>query len=191
MYRRLKTMTMLAVLGCGALIAAPAFAKEAPNAPNQAAASSFASSDLQIAKQVRHELLMLPYYGVFDNLEFSVDNANVTIMGQVTRPTLKSDAGRTIAKIEGVKHVDNQIEVLPLSSMDDRIRIAVFHAVYGKAPLNQYALRAVPTIHIIVDNGHVTLEGAVARQSDKDIANIAANGVPGVFSVTDNLRVDS
>lgn len=191
MYRHLKAMAVLSALGIGTLVPIPMFANESPKAGSQAVSSFFESSDARIAKEVHHELLMLPYYGVFDNLEFRVKDANVTLLGQVTRPTLKSDAGRVIAGIEGVKHVDNQIEVLPLSSMDDRVRIAVFRAVYGKAPLNQYALRAVPTIHIIVKNGHVTLEGAVARQSDKDIAKIAADGVSGVFSVTNNLRVDS
>lgn len=191
MYRHLKTMTMLAVLGFGTFVSVPAFAKDAPNIAKQGTSGLFERSDARIAQQVRHELLMLPYYGVFDNLEFRVNGANVTLLGQVTRPTLKSDAGRVIQNIEGVKHVDNQIEVLPLSRMDDRIRIAVFRAVYGQAPLNQYALRAVPTIHIVVDNGHVTLVGAVARQADKDIAGIAANGVSGVFSVTNDLRVDS
>lgn len=191
MYRHLKAMALASALGLGTLVPAPIFANETAKTGNQAMSSLFESSDAHIAKQVHHELVMLPYYGVFDNLEFRVKDANVTLLGQVTRPTLKSDAGRVIAGIEGVKHVDNQIEVLPLSSMDDRIRIAVYRAVYGKTPLNQYALRSVPTIHIIVENGHVTLEGAVARQSDKDIAKIAANGVSGVFSVTNNLRVDS
>jgi hyperosmotically inducible protein len=142
-----------------------------------------------ISREVRHELLMLPYYGVFDNLAYSVDGREVTLMGQVTRPTLKSDAEGVVAQIEGVDKVHNRIEVLPLSPNDDRLRLTLYHAIYGQAALNLYALRAVPPIHIIVKNGNVTLEGTVAREADKDIANIQANGVPGVFSVKNNLRV--
>jgi len=144
----------------------------------------------RIAREVRHELVMLPYYGVFDNLAFRVDGSTVTLMGQVTRPTLKSDSERVVKNIEGVEQVNNQIEVLPASPNDDRIRLAVYRAIYGHTALNRYALQAVPPIHIIVRNGNVTLEGVVANESDKNIANIQANSVPGVFSVTNNLRVE-
>jgi len=143
----------------------------------------------RIITEVHHELVMLPYYGVFDNLAYKVDGPTVTLLGQVTRPTLKSDAGNVVKKIEGVEKVNNDIEVLPLSPMDDRIRIAEYHAIYRQPGLEKYALRAVPTIHIIVKNGHVTLVGAVGNQGDKDRAGIAANGVSGVFSVTNNLVV--
>lgn len=143
----------------------------------------------RIIQEVHHELVMLPYYGVFDNLAYKVNGSTVTLLGQVTRPTLKSDAGNVVKKIEGVEKVNNDIEVLPLSPMDDRIRIAVYHAIYRQPGLEKYALRAVPTIHIIVKNGHVTLVGAVGNQGDKDRAGIAANGVSGVFSVTNNLVV--
>ena len=144
----------------------------------------------RIAREVRHELVMLPYYGVFDNLAYRVDGYAVTLMGQVTRPTLKSDAENVVKKIEGVEQVHNQIEVLPASPNDDRIRLAVYRAIYGHTALNRYALQAVPPIHIIVKNGNVTLEGVVANEGDKNIANIQANGVSGVFSVTNNLRVE-
>lgn len=145
----------------------------------------------RIQKEVRHELVMLPYYGVFDNLAYKVDpNGTVTLLGQVTRPTLKSDAGNVVKGIEGVERVDNQIEVLPLSPNDDRIRRATFRAIFRNSVLSQYELRAVPPIHIIVNKGHVTLEGVVARQMDKQIAGMQANSVPGVFSVTNNLRVE-
>ncbi|MCC6366922.1 MAG: BON domain-containing protein [Bryobacterales bacterium] len=142
-----------------------------------------------IEREVRHELVMLPYYGVFDNLQFRVDGYTVTLLGQVTRPTLKSDAERVVKKIEGVESVKNEIKVLPLSSMDDRLRLALYRAIYGNTALNRYSLRAVPPIHIIVDNGNVTLEGVVSSEADKNIANIQANGVSGVFSVTNRLRV--
>lgn len=144
----------------------------------------------RLERQVRHELVMLPYYGVFDNLAFRVDNGAVTLLGQVTRPTLKTDAERVVKGIEGVEKVVNKIEVLPTSPNDDRLRRAVYRAIYSQPGLDMYALRAVPPIHIIVKNGNVTLEGVVANQADKDRANIQARGVSGVFSVTNNLRVE-
>ncbi len=146
----------------------------------------------RIAKEVRHQLVMLPYYGVFDDLAFRVSGSTVTLLGSVTRPTLKSDAENVTKRIEGVTKVDNQIKVLPLSSMDDRIRIAEYRAIYGDPTLStRYGYRALPSIHIIVENGHVTLEGVVANQGDKNLVGIRANGVPGVFSVTNNLIVES
>jgi hyperosmotically inducible protein len=149
-----------------------------------------ARSDGRIAREVRHELVMLPYYGVFDNLAYRVDGGTVTLIGQVTRPTLKSDAGNVVKRIEGVDKVDNQIVVLPLSPMDEQSRLAVYRAIYGHPGLDRYALQAVPPIHIIVGNGKVTLEGVVATQGDKDLANIRASGVSGVFSVVNNLQVE-
>jgi osmotically-inducible protein OsmY len=144
----------------------------------------------RIVREVRHELVMLPYYGVFDNLAYKVDGYTVTLMGQVTRPTLKSDAENVVKKIEGVEHVKNELEVLPPSPGDDRIRRAVYRAIYGDTVLNRYALQAVPPIHIIVKNGNVALEGVVATEADKNVAGIRANGVSGVFAVANNLRVE-
>jgi len=145
----------------------------------------------RIYKEVRHELVMLPYYGVFDNLAYKVDpDGTVTLMGQVSRPTLKSDAENVVKRIEGVEKVVNNLEVLPVSPNDDRIRRAVYRAIYGNSVLSQYQLRAVPPIHLIVKNGHVSLEGAVARSMDKQIAGVQANSVSGVFSVTNNLVVE-
>jgi hyperosmotically inducible protein len=147
--------------------------------------------ETKIAKAVRHELLMLPYYGVFDDLAFKVEGNTVTLLGAVTRPTLKSDAERVVKQIEGVDRVINQIEVLPVSPMDDQIRLAEFKAIYGDPALStRYGYRANPPIHIIVKNGHVTLEGVVANQADKDLIGIRANSVPGVFSVTNDLQVE-
>lgn len=145
----------------------------------------------RIVREVHHELVMLPFYGVFDNLAYKVDpDGTVTLLGQVARPTLKSDAENSVKRIEGVEKVVNDIEVLPTSFNDDRIRRATYRAIYGNNVLSQYQLRAVPPIHIIVKNGNVTLEGAVARQMDKQIAEVQAKGVSGVFSVTNNLQVD-
>ena len=146
----------------------------------------------RIQKEVRHELVMLPYYGVFDNLGYKVGgDGTVTLEGQVTRPTLKSDAGNVVKRIEGVPSVVNNIEVLPLSSMDDQIRLAVYRAIYGATQLSRYQLANVPSIHILVKNGNVTLEGVTANQGDKDVAGIKANGVSGVFSVKNNLRLET
>ena len=155
-----------------------------------AAYSQQPATDDRLAREVRHELVLLPYYGVFDNLEYRVQGHTVTLLGQVTKPTLKSDAGNVVKRIEGVEKVENQIKVLPLSPMDDRLRIAEYRAIYGDPSLNRYALQAVPPIHIVVDNGRVTLEGVVATQADKDLAAQRANGVGGAFSVVNNLRVE-
>lgn len=145
----------------------------------------------RLVREVRHELVMLPYYGVFDNLTYKVDgNGTVVLIGQVSRPTLKSDAENVVKRIEGVEKVVNQIEVLPVSPNDDRLRLALYRAIYGHTALNRYALQAVPPIHIVVKNGNVTLEGVVANAGDRNIANIQANSVSGVFAVTNNLRVD-
>jgi hyperosmotically inducible periplasmic protein len=144
----------------------------------------------RLEREVRHELVMLPYYSVFDNLAFKVDGDRVELLGQVSRPTLKPDAERVVKRIEGVESVTNNIEVLPTSPNDDRIRRAVYRAIYGNSALQLYSVRSVPPIHIIVKNGRVTLEGVVAKEMDKNIANIQANSVSGVFSVTNNLRVE-
>jgi hyperosmotically inducible protein len=145
----------------------------------------------RIVREVRHELVMLPFYGVFDNLSYKVDpDGTVTLLGQVSRPTLKSDAENVVKRIEGVEKVVNNIEVLPTSMNDDRIRRAAYRAIYSNSTLSQYQLRAVPPIHIIVNNGHIALEGVVARTMEKQIAGMQANQVHGAFSVTNNLRVE-
>jgi len=148
-----------------------------------------AKSEQRIIKEVRHELLMLPYFGVFDNIAFKVEGYNVTLLGQVVRPSLKSDAENVVKRIEGVEKVDNQIEVLPPSAMDDRIRVRLFRAIYQYPALQKYELGVQKPIRIIVKNGRVTLEGVVDNEGDKNLAGIRANGVSGTFSVTNNLQV--
>jgi hyperosmotically inducible protein len=143
----------------------------------------------RIQREVRHELLMLPYLDVFDNLAYKVDGYNVTLMGQVTRPSLKSDAENVVKKIEGVEKVDNQIEVLPPSPMDDQLRRRLYRAIYGFPNLQKYALGVQQPIRIIVKGGNVTLEGVVDNEADKNTAGIRAKTVSGVFSVTNNLQV--
>jgi len=146
----------------------------------------------RIIKEVHHELVMLPFYGVFDNLLYNVSpDGTVTLLGEASRPTLKSDAERAVREIEGVERVDNQIKVLPVSPNDSRIRRAMYRKIFGHSVLSQYQLRAVPPIHIVVDNGHVKLEGVVARQMEKQVAGMQANSVSGVFTVENNLRVEN
>jgi hyperosmotically inducible protein len=143
----------------------------------------------RIAKEVRHEILMLPYYNVFDDIKYSVNGYDVTLTGQVTNPTLKRDAENVVKHIEGVEKVDNQIEVLPVSSLDDGLRLRLYRAIYGFPALEKYAMPVIKPIRIIVKNGNVTLEGVVDSQADKDMAGLRANGVANVFSVTNNLVV--
>jgi hyperosmotically inducible protein len=150
-----------------------------------------AKAQERITKEVRHELLILPYFGVFDNIAYKVDGYTVTLLGQVVRPSLKSDAENVVKHIEGVEKVDNQIEVLPPSPMDDRLRVRLYRTIYGYPSLEKYALGVQKPIRIIVKNGNVTLEGVVDNEGDKNIAGIRANGVSGIFSVTNNLRVES
>jgi hyperosmotically inducible protein len=147
------------------------------------------AAQAQIAKQVRHNLLMLPFYGIFDNLEYAVQGDHVVLSGQVVWPTTKSDAENAVKGINGVTGVTNNIQVLPLSRFDNQIRFAEYRAIFRQGSLYRYAMGANPSIHIIVDNGHVTLVGYVANKTDSNLAYIAANGVPGVFSVTNKLQV--
>jgi hyperosmotically inducible protein len=150
-----------------------------------------AKAQERITREVRHELLMLPYFGVFDYIAYKVDGYTVTLLGQVVRPSLKSDAGNVVKHIEGVEKVDNQIEVLPPSPMDDGLRRRLYRAIYGYPAMEKYALGVQKPIRIIVKNGNVTLEGVVDSDSDKNIAALRANGVPGIFSVNNNLQIAS
>lgn len=143
-----------------------------------------------LANQVRHKLVMIPWYSVFDNLEYKVEGTKVTLSGQVVTAVIKDDAGSWVKKIDGVTEVDNRIEVLPLSPFDSQIRRAELRAIYSFPSLQRYGVQRVPPIHIIVKNGNVTLEGVVASEADKDVAFIRADGVPGVFSVTNNLQIE-
>jgi hyperosmotically inducible protein len=146
--------------------------------------------ETHLVQQVRHELVMLPYYTIFDDLAFRVDGTAVTLMGEVTNPVLKSDAGNVVKHIEGVTQVNNEIQVLPLSPMDNQIRRAEFRAIYGDPEIgDRYGHQALPSIHIIVNNGHVKLEGMVNNQGDKNLIGIRANSVPDVFSVENDLQV--
>ncbi len=149
------------------------------------------ADEAKLVKEVRHQLVMLPYYSVFDDIGFNVNGGTVTLVGEVTQPVVKDDAGKVVKKVEGVTQVVNNIEVLPLSANDDAIRRGVFRAIYGDPNLStRYGFQALPSIHIIVKNGNVRLEGVVANEMDRNIANIRANGVPGVFHVENDLRIE-
>ena len=154
------------------------------------ASSDQAFSQQQIMKKVQKELVTLPYYGVFDNLAYQVEGGIVTLYGQVVHPTTRTDAEHRVARIKGVERVVNQIEVLPLSSFDDSVRIRTYRTLFRTGGLYRYAMGANPSIHIVVNRGHVTLEGVVSGEGDKNLAYIAARSVPGVFSVTNNLRTE-
>jgi hyperosmotically inducible periplasmic protein len=174
MKRTIQTIALAAALALGA---APGFAGTG-NPPAQ-----------DLPSQVLHQLVMIPYYSVFDDLNFSVDNGVVTLTGDVVNPVVRTDAEGSIKHLAGVTHVVNKINILPPSSMDNHIRAAEYRAIFGYSDMYRYAMGAIPSIHIIVDFGHVTLVGVVNTDADKNVANIRANSVPGVFSVTNNLRV--
>ena len=173
-----------------ALVAVPAAWAQQQNDHNDAFVPG-PQNETNIARQVRHQLLMLPYYTIFDDLAFRVQGSTVTLLGAVTNPVLKTEAGNVTKSVEGVTAVNNEIKVLPLSPMDWQIRRAEFRAIYGDPMIgDRYGHMALPSIHIIVDNGHVTLEGVVANQADKNLINVRANSVPNVFSVTNNLQIE-
>ena len=144
----------------------------------------------QLYRRVRRELVTLPYYGVFDNLAYSINGGNVTLYGEVVRPSTRSDAERRVKRLPGVTQVVNNIKVLPLSRFDDQIRVATYRSIANMGGLHRYLRGVNPSLHIVVDRGHVTLEGVVGNSGDRTLAYHAANRVSGVFSVKNNLRVE-
>ncbi|HEY1936941.1 MAG TPA: BON domain-containing protein [Candidatus Angelobacter sp.] len=183
-----KMLSLLfAVVICLGMITTAGVAQESGAAQN---ATGPQRQQDRITREVRHELVMLPQLTIFDNLQYKVDGGKVTLMGEVRNAVLKDEAQNAVKHIEGVEQVDNRIDILPPSSTDDHIRLAVAHALFGQdSPLFRYSMGALPPIHIIVKNGHVTLEGVVNSQADKDLASLKANSVPGVFSVDNHLVV--
>ena len=169
-----------------ALVAVPAVA--APDVPGTTATLDAAQARLM--KQVRHELVMLPFLSVFDNLAFQIQGTDTVVLtGQVVRPTLRSSAERVVRRVEGIAKVVNNIEVLPLSRFDDSLRLATYRALFSRPGLDRYAMPVISPIRIIVRNGEITLVGVVSRQADKDMAGILANGMSGAFKVTNELMV--
>jgi hyperosmotically inducible protein len=197
-FSRIKINSLSAVATMAALIVALSVSALS-TAPSALAGSSKTAqsnnndqrSTEYITREVRHNLLLIPYYSIFDNLEYKVDGSTVTLIGQVTsgHGVIKDEAEAAVKKIEGVDKVINNIEILPPSPDDEQIRYAEYRAIYSFPSLQKYGWQSVSAIHIIVKGGHVTLEGVVDNQADKDAANIRANGVPNVFSVTNNLKV--
>jgi len=177
--------TLILAFGLGSLAAS---AQQTP-APSSETRPPSDRATQRIIKEVRHELLMLPYLDVFDYIAYKVDGYSVTLMGSVTHPSVKSDAGNVVKGIEGVEKVDNQIDVLPPSSQDDQLRLRLYQAIYGFPSLQRYALGVQKPIRIIVKSGRVTLEGVVDTEADKNTAGIRAGSVPGTFGVTNNLQV--
>ena len=181
----MKTIKSKIIAMAAALILAASAVWAAPKTFNETE-----QREQQIVKKVRRELVTLPFYGVFDNLAYKIEGGTVTLYGQVVHPSTRSDAERRVKRIEGVESVVNNIEVLPLSSVDDSIRMRTYRTVFRTGALYRYAMGTNPSIHIIVNRGHVTLEGVVANEADKQLAYMAARGVTGVFSVTNNLRAE-
>lgn len=179
-------LNRVAALAAAVVIAASAVVA----APSDPAAQRTAYE--QMAKKVRKELVTLPWYGVFDNLAYEIDGSTVTLHGQVVRPSTRTDAERRVRKVAGVERVVNNIQVLPLSSFDDSIRVSAYRALFGyNSPLFRYGRGVNPSIHIVVDRGHLALEGVVANEGDRRLAYMLVNSVPGVFSVTNNLRAEN
>ena len=172
--------------------AAPAPQKKKSKLESRPRAEGEAANLEYLKKEIRKELVTLPFFGVFDWLEGKVEpDGTVFLAGQVTRPTLKKDAQRRVEKVEGVERVINQIEVLPLSPNDDRLRRAVFFELFNRnSPLFRYGQQPIPSIHIIVSRGKLVLKGVVANKGDSDIANIRARGVPGLFEVRNDLKIE-
>jgi len=184
---KMKAIVNRVVALVAALVVAASLAAAAPvEEPGQRVAYE------QLAKKVRKELVTLPWYGVFDNLAYQIEGSTVTLSGQVVQPSTRKDAERRVRKLAGVERVVNNIEVLPLSGFDDSIRANTYRALLGwNSPLFRYGRGVNPSVHIVVSGGHVTLEGVVANEGDRRLAYVLANSVPGVFSVTNNLRAEN
>ena len=180
---RTVAVLALATFAMGTYIAGSAGTASAATTQDQTA------DQQRLSNKVRHALVMVPWYGVFDNLQYTVNGSEVVLSGEVVQPVTRHDAENAVKHVEGVTRVVDNITVLPLSRFDDQIRRAEYRAIFGQPELSRYSMGTNPSIHIIVKNGHVTLEGVVGNQMDYNVARIRALGVPGVFSVTNNLRI--
>jgi hyperosmotically inducible periplasmic protein len=186
---KLEVIMRKSILIATTLLLGTAFSGMTPVSRGQDKQQNEPRSRQNLIREVRHQLVLLPYYSVFDNLAFRVEGDTVILEGQVVRPTLKSDAEGVVKRIEGVGKVVNNIEVLPVSPMDDQLRRAVYRVIFSEPALSRYSESAVPSIHIIVKNGNVTLVGVVDSEGDKNLVNLRVNGVPNVFSVKNELVV--
>lgn len=182
---------MASALFAGVLLLSSGLVAKDNDKPHQDPYVNGPANESKLVQEVRHQLVMLPYYTVFDDLGFNVNGGTVTLVGQVTQPVLKDDAAKAVKGVEGVTNVVNNIEVLPLSPNDNNIRRGVYRAIYGDPMLStRYGFQALPSIHIIVKNGNVRLEGVVANEMDRNVAGIRANSVPGAFHVENDLKVE-
>jgi osmotically-inducible protein OsmY len=187
-------MLRLAAVGLAlfaALVAGTVAPAAAQRTSGRGAAKPEETPPARLAREVRHQLLVLPYYSVFDFLSVAIDGDKVTLAGWVVRPTLKADAEAAMKSIEGVRTVVNQVEVLPPSPSDDDLRRAVYRAIYEDAGLARYAVQPLPSIHILVKGGNVSLAGSVSSAADKNLAGLRAAGVANVLAVKNNLVVES
>jgi osmotically-inducible protein OsmY len=182
-YRKLTILLLFSLSLC-----APALRAQHPVTPKSATGDP-KREEPQLSHEIRHQLLVLPYYSVFDYIAFTLDGDKVTLTGYVLRPTLRANAEAAVKSLEGVSSVKNLIEVLPKSPTDDDSRRAVYRSVFEDSTLQRYAAQEVPLIHIILRNGDVTLEGAVATDAEKNLASARASGVSGVSTVKNNLAV--
>ena len=187
--RLTKWAGMAALASATLLMAAPGGLATPSSVAQHDDKTSSAKYDSFLNKEVHHRLAMLPWYGVFDNLEYTITGNDVTLSGQVVNPSTKSDALASVKHIEGVGNVIDNITVLPPSAFDNQIRRAEYRAIFSEASLSGYSMGVNPSIHIIVNNGHVTLVGYVDNETDVHLATLRANSVPNVFSVTNNLKV--
>lgn len=174
-------VTNIAIILGAVILAGSSYAKTAP---------PVLTGDEAIAKKVTHEIRMYPYYSIWDDVRVKVDNGKVELLGDVSRPPKKSDMGRLAARVPGVTAVDNELNVAPLSPFDDQLRRQVARAIFRDPVLSQYATEPIPSIHIIVANGHVRLEGIVRTHSEKNVAGIRASSNLSFGSVTNNLQVE-
>ena len=149
-------------------------------------------TDEEIASKAAHEIRMYSRYTIWDNLSVRVTDGNLELMGQVSQPFKKQDLQRIVQSVPGVTSVTNEVEVLPVSFNDDNLRLRIARAIYRDSALSRYAIQAVPPIHIIVKNGHVTLEGVVNNELEKNVAAMRAASAGLSFGpVQNNLRVEN
>lgn len=177
--KKMKRWTQTIALGAALLVA---------SSVNSWAMSQ--ADHARVAEQVRKEIVKLPYYSIFDNVQFQLNDGALELSGVVYRPVMKKMIERVTERVEGVNSVTNNLEILPLSNYDDRIRVALARQLFGHQVFTRLAMQAVPPVHIVVKNGNVTLEGVVHSELQKNVAFHVANGIHGVFSVTNNLRTE-
>ena len=171
MFRRILIATMMLVA-----VSAPAFAVDSDN--------------LQMFRAVQKQVLQYPHFTIFDNVNVQVDGGAVKLTGKVTFDYKRDDLERRVRQVAGVQRIDNQLQVLPVSQFDDELRVGLAQAIYSNPAFRAFASMVNPPIHIIVENGHVTLDGVVLNEVDRAIARSIAAGFPS-FSFTNGLKTEA